>query len=89
VRRSFCSIALLLVCLDWKSDFIQLSHTSPVRFQSCNTLPQGVANICLRDRSMTPKVLEYLQNLSESCENTTMPLEQQPACRRPVPKDPP
>src|ERR1700675_2479638 len=40
-------------------------------------------------RSMTPEVLEYLQNLSESCENMTMPLVQQPAYRRPVPKDPP
>jgi len=35
--RSVCSIALLLVCLDWKSDSLALSHPPPVRFQSCNT----------------------------------------------------
>jgi hypothetical protein len=37
VRRSVCSIALLLVCLDWKSDSLELSNPPPVRFQSCNT----------------------------------------------------
>ena len=37
VRRSVCSIALLLVSLDWKSDSLELSHPPPVRFQSCNT----------------------------------------------------
>jgi hypothetical protein len=37
VRRSVCSIALLLVCLDWESDSLELSHPPPVRFQSCNT----------------------------------------------------
>src|SRR5208283_5734476 len=37
VRRSVCSIALLLVCLDWKSDSFSLPRPSPLRFQSCNT----------------------------------------------------
>ena len=31
-----CSIALLLACLDWKSDSFSYRTTS-VRFQSCNT----------------------------------------------------
>ena len=37
VRGSVCSIALLLVCLDWKSDSFSYRAPSPLRFQSCNT----------------------------------------------------
>ena len=34
MRRSVCSIALLLVCLDWKSDSFSYRAHLPLRFQS-------------------------------------------------------
>ena len=32
-----CSIALLLVCLQLKSDSLSYRRPPPIRFQSCNT----------------------------------------------------
>jgi hypothetical protein len=48
VRRLVCYIALLLTCLEWKSDSLELSHPPPVRFQSCNTTADSVLNVAAR-----------------------------------------